>query len=311
MRRLSILPALCVACMVSGTASAQPTCNERYVVKPGDTLSKIAKSAYRDASLWRYIYDYSSNARAIGGRPGLMSAGTVLKLPPCPEASEVTTETFRRIAGGLRSILVAEAESPVMEDGVSTSEGLQREASNGDQGQAEAGGPLIPLLSEGESSSPELKTRGPGANDEEAVPEKTIQKIAALENPPTTPLSLAEDKRIPGQSASTRLSITAEPASETDQTLVFELALSEPAPRSIAIIYTLLNGSATATMDYQHRQGVVVFKTGEQQATLVIDIVDDDIVEETETFKLFITGDPSAVSIETRTAEASIHDNDA
>ncbi len=299
MRRLSILPALCLAWMISGTASAQPTCNERYVVRPGDTLSKIARGAYQDSSLWRYIYDYSGNARAIGGRPALMSAGTVLKLPPCPEASEVTSEAFRRIAGGLRSILVAETESPTI--------GVERQAETASNGEAEAGGPLIPLSEEGTNRSPDLGNRELRADDKEAIPTTPLQEIAALETPPTTPLSLAENER----AATTRLSVTSEPASEGDRTLTFELLLSEPAPRSLAVIYTLLNGSATAAKDYHHRQGVVVFRPGQQRSTLTIDLVDDDLVEEIETFKLFTSGDPRVVFIETRTVEASILDNDA
>lgn len=91
MKRFYILAALCATCLTGNETLAKPVCNEQYVVGHGDTLSKIARNAYQDTSLWPYIYGYGSNAAAMGGNPSLLSAGTVLQLPPCPRFRESIT----------------------------------------------------------------------------------------------------------------------------------------------------------------------------------------------------------------------------
>ncbi len=49
-----------------------------YTVKPGDSLSKIAKAVYGDAGKWNAIY--KANQDAIKN-PDLIYPGQVLKLP--------------------------------------------------------------------------------------------------------------------------------------------------------------------------------------------------------------------------------------
>lgn len=72
--------------VVGTPAEAAPKCSEGYSVQAGDTLSKIAQSAYQDPNLWPYIYGYGRNATTIGGDPGLIRIGIALDLPPCPSA---------------------------------------------------------------------------------------------------------------------------------------------------------------------------------------------------------------------------------
>ena len=50
-----------------------------YVVKAGDSLSKIAKDELGDGSRWPEIYDL--NKDLIGDNPNLIKAGQKLKLP--------------------------------------------------------------------------------------------------------------------------------------------------------------------------------------------------------------------------------------
>lgn len=85
MRRLKILAAVIALGTISDVAAAAPSCSSNYVVKAGDTLSKLAKQAYGDTNLWPYIYGYGSNAATIGGDPGLISIGIALRMPPCPK----------------------------------------------------------------------------------------------------------------------------------------------------------------------------------------------------------------------------------
>ena len=50
-----------------------------YTVVSGDSLSKIAKNHYGDASKWHQIYD--ANKGTIGSNPDKIEVGQVLQLP--------------------------------------------------------------------------------------------------------------------------------------------------------------------------------------------------------------------------------------
>jgi nucleoid-associated protein YgaU len=50
-----------------------------YTVRPGDSLSKIAKTLMGDAKKWRVLYE--ANKDVVGGNPDLIQPGQVLKIP--------------------------------------------------------------------------------------------------------------------------------------------------------------------------------------------------------------------------------------
>lgn len=58
----------------------RPGTRERYTVKPGDNLTRIAERFYGDADKWGVIY--SHNRDAIGPDPGRLKAGMTLDIPP-------------------------------------------------------------------------------------------------------------------------------------------------------------------------------------------------------------------------------------
>jgi nucleoid-associated protein YgaU len=53
-----------------------------HIVRPGQTLSHIAKEHYSDPTLWRTIY--LQNRELIGSSPNRLQAGTRLEIPPKP-----------------------------------------------------------------------------------------------------------------------------------------------------------------------------------------------------------------------------------
>lgn len=60
--------------------NAKPeTAGNSYTVVSGDSLSKIAKSHYDDASKWHQIYD--ANKALIGDNPDHIEVGQVLTIP--------------------------------------------------------------------------------------------------------------------------------------------------------------------------------------------------------------------------------------
>lgn len=242
--------------------------------------------------------------------------------------------TIRRPSGGLRSILIADIRSleivnprgerirgqlTVLADGTY---GWQLDSSPGGANQTaaatppgviatEAGGPLVKLPPGGTGDAPTHETAVLDVEAKPAVDPGLTQNIAIDPNPMTTTPSPATTDGGAEPLGILQLSVSADVASETENVMFFRLKLSEPARQSIVIIYTVLNGSAIAVDDFKQRQGVVVFDPGQQQAALAIEIIDDDAVESTEFFELFVTGDPNTVIIDDRTIEAIIHDNDA
>lgn len=107
-----------------------------------------------------------------------------------------------------------------------------------------------------------------------------------------------------------RLEVTADDAIESDKLLQFRLTLSEPPSQPVLIIFTMIDGSAQAPGDYTHRQGTVVFNPGETEVMVTTDIVDDEAIEGIEDVQFFVSGDPAAVTIETRKIVAKINDDD-
>lgn len=266
---------------------------------------------------------YLEEALKVGGsipvRLVLLDGRTVIG-----RVLEVGSEalTIRRPSGGLRSI----AFSDVIELNIKTDDGavkrgriirmadgaigwtavddanadLQTAGIETDE-KAETGGPLIRL---GKDSFDE--TDAPNAANEGA----DIEAIAVRPADVDEPVIVTPQAVNPVGSEQISLTVTADETSEDDKLIYFRLTLSEPAERSILVIYTMINDTAVSPGDYTHRQGVVVFEPGESQTVVATTIVNDEMAEDAESFVFFVTADPSAVSIDQRKVVATITDDD-
>ncbi|HBS28132.1 MAG TPA: hypothetical protein DEB06_01480 [Phycisphaerales bacterium] len=67
--------------------STPPPRAMEYRVKPGDTLSEIAKAVYGRSSLWTLIRD--ANIDEVGSDGSRLRAGTTIVIPPAPADSPV------------------------------------------------------------------------------------------------------------------------------------------------------------------------------------------------------------------------------
>lgn len=66
----------------TANAKAPAVVYETYTVKPGDSLSKIAKRKYGNANLWKTLFE--ANKDRIKN-PDLIQVGWELKIPAKPE----------------------------------------------------------------------------------------------------------------------------------------------------------------------------------------------------------------------------------
>jgi len=63
----------------SSSISTDEQVDRTYTVRPGDSLSKIAKALMGDAKKWRALYE--ANKDVVGSNPDLIHPGQVLKIP--------------------------------------------------------------------------------------------------------------------------------------------------------------------------------------------------------------------------------------
>jgi len=90
----------------------------------------------------------------------------------------------------------------------------------------------------------------------------------------------------------------------------FLVTLSEPADRSVVIIFSTIDLSASDQEDYRSQRGTVTFEPGVVSAEIKTPLVDDDIKEDDEQFAIILNGAPGIVQFKSRRITATIRDND-
>ena len=98
-------------------------------------------------------------------------------------------------------------------------------------------------------------------------------------------------------------------ASEGDRVLDFAVRLSTATLQEVTVQYATVTGTATAGMDYAARTGALTFPAGTTERTIRVPIIDDDVVEEEETFTVSLRKAFNA-TIEVGEATGVIADND-
>ena len=106
------------------------------------------------------------------------------------------------------------------------------------------------------------------------------------------------------------LTVSSAEADESAAELVFRIDLSEPAGRSIFIVYGTFDRSAKAGEDYREERGSLEIQPGDTSATVRILVIDDDAAEDDETFEVFVTADEAMASIDNKRAVGTILNDD-
>lgn len=90
----------------------------------------------------------------------------------------------------------------------------------------------------------------------------------------------------------------------------FLVTLSEPAERSVVIIFSTVDLSANDQEDYRSQRGTVTFEPGVVSAEIQTPLIDDDIEEDDEQFAIVLNGAPGIVNFKSRRITTTIEDDD-
>lgn len=98
---------------------------------------------------------------------------------------------------------------------------------------------------------------------------------------------------------------------EDGDTAAITVTLSPVASSTVTVDFTTFNDTATAGSDYEAATGTLTFVAGESQKTILIDIVDDAIAENDETFGVRLTNVAGNAMLGRDEGYATIVDDDA
>ncbi len=93
-------------------------------------------------------------------------------------------------------------------------------------------------------------------------------------------------------------------------TITFDLTLDQAPVNPVAVDWTLVPGTALPFDDYLGDIGVAIFGVGQQTATVIVPLVDDNTVEPDETFTLELGAVTGGIAPVVTTATGTIIDND-
>lgn len=106
-----------------------------------------------------------------------------------------------------------------------------------------------------------------------------------------------------------KLSVADTSVNEGAGTATVRVTLSASSTNVITVAYATSNGTATAGQDYTATSGTLTFSAGQISRTFTIPIINDTLVESTETINVTLT-DPTNASILDAAGVVSIIDND-
>ena len=89
----------------------------------------------------------------------------------------------------------------------------------------------------------------------------------------------------------------------------FTLSLSEPSGRDVTVTYSTADGTATDPEDYTAKSGTQTIAAGDRQATVDVNLVNDDVAENVERFQLRASAAVNA-SLDDSVGVATITDDD-
>ncbi len=101
-----------------------------------------------------------------------------------------------------------------------------------------------------------------------------------------------------------------DPLIEGQGALTVRVHLDRPAESTTIVSYTTVDGTAKKDSDYEPARGVLTLRQGETEADFSVVLIDDDVAEEDEELKIFLSGDPLLVDLHGGLTTLTIGDDD-
>jgi hypothetical protein len=106
------------------------------------------------------------------------------------------------------------------------------------------------------------------------------------------------------------LSVNSPSAVEEGDPITFTVTMSNPSSSTVTVNYATANGSAAAPGDYTAVSGTLTFTAGETSKPVVVNTINDNVFEGTETFTLVLSS-PVGGTLGTAIGTGTITDNDS
>jgi hypothetical protein len=302
----SALPVSVQYATVAGTATAgkdYKAVSKTLTLSPG-TLSKTISISITNDKLDEYDETFQVVlSNPSGANPGVMTAtGTILDDDPPPAISIKDAKVKEGDVGQVNAVFnlkLSAASGKPITVAYTTVDGT---ATAGSDYQAMSGNVDFAL---GETQKTLLVPVFGDTLDE--VNETFVVKLSDPVN-----ATLADDSglgTITDNDAAPTLSINDVAVDEAAGNAVFTVTLSPVSGQQVTVQYATANGSAAAPGDYAATTGSLVFPAGTPSQTIGVPIVDDDILELSETFKVNLTG-ATAAKIVRKSGTGTILDNE-
>ncbi len=110
--------------------------------------------------------------------------------------------------------------------------------------------------------------------------------------------------------ADLEINVSADNGRENGAPVAFDVELSRPSDKSVVLIYATIDDTAIDGEDYEAARGVLVIKAGETSARIEALVINDDLSEDDEQLRLFLTVDPTVAVVKSREIFATIEDDD-
>ncbi len=123
----------------------------------------------------------------------------------------------------------------------------------------------------------------------------------------TTRVTILDNDEPPGPLT---VSVWSQQELENAESIQLPIALSRPSDRAVTVQYTSSDGTALAGEDYTASRGIVIFDPGATRGVVEIELNDDDLPEENETFTITLSNVSDHVLILQDTGTGTIIDND-
>lgn len=145
---------------------------------------------------------------------------------------------------------------------------------------------------------------------DETIDVSIVSAVGAVAGAVATLPGTILDDDIPVMSLGLDQSTVEVNADGTPATMVFDITLDQAPVNPVTVNWSLVSGTATSGVDFLADSGIVAFSPGQTSAQIVVTVIDDTLVENSESLTVELANVVGATAPATLTMGGTIVDND-